>query len=152
MTEKKGWIPAFAGMTETALPSSLRKQGLRGNDRGASADCLSVIPAKAGIHLSFGFLMEKEPCVYILASRPNGTLYIGVTSDLVKRTWEHKNDLVEGFTKKYGVHDLVYYEPHPDMTGAITREKQLKKWKRDWKRQLIEEANPEWRDLSVDIL
>ncbi len=95
--------------------------------------------------------MDKQPCVYILASGRNGTLYIGVTSDLIKRTWEHKNNLVEGFTKKYGVHELVYYELHSDMTGAITREKQLKKWKRDWKKQLIEEKNPHWLDLSRDL-
>ncbi len=95
--------------------------------------------------------MDKQPCVYILASGRNGTLYIGVTSDLIKRTWEHKNNLVEGFTKKYGVHELVYYELHSDMTGAITREKQLKKWKRDWKKQLIEEKNSHWLDLSRDL-
>ncbi len=72
----------------------------------------------------------KQPCVYILASRRNGTLYVGVTSDLVKRAWEHRNKLVEGFTKKYNVHALVYYELHGDMVAAITREKQLKKWNR----------------------
>ena len=70
--------------------------------------------------------MERQPAVYILASRRNGTLYLGVTSDLPKRAWEHKNDLVEGFTKRYGIHQLVYYELHEDMVSAITREKQLK--------------------------
>ena len=85
--------------------------------------------------------------VYILASKKNGTLYIGVTSDLVKRIYEHKNNLVEGFTKKYNVHNLVHYETAEDINSAITREKQLKKWNRDWKIKLIEEGNPEWRDL-----
>jgi putative endonuclease len=89
----------------------------------------------------------KQPTVYILASKRNGTLYIGVTSDLVKRIWEHKNQLVEGFTKKYHVQQLVYFERHQDMLSAITREKQLKKWNRAWKIALIEEGNPDWRDL-----
>jgi putative endonuclease len=95
--------------------------------------------------------VEKQPCVYILASHRNGTLYIGVTSDLTKRVWEHKQDLVKGFTSKYGVHCLVYYEVHGDMVPAITREKQLKKWRRQWKLRLIEEHNPEWRDLWTEI-
>jgi putative endonuclease len=93
----------------------------------------------------------KQPAVYILTSKRNGTLYIGVTSYLVKRVWEHKNDVVEGFTKKYQVHTLVYYELHEDMLAAITREKQLKKWNRAWKLALIEKANPQWRDLWLDI-
>ncbi|MBU1666018.1 MAG: GIY-YIG nuclease family protein [Gammaproteobacteria bacterium] len=96
--------------------------------------------------------MEKLPCVYMLASRRNGTLYIGVTSDLVKRMYEHKNDLAEGFTKRYGVHTLVWFERHETMENAITCEKQLKKWNRDWKRRLIEESNSAWRDLCEDIL
>ena len=86
-----------------------------------------------------------------MASKPNGTLYIGVTSDLVKRVWEHKNDLVNGFTKEYGVHRLVYYELHDDMVSAITREKQLKKWNRAWKLELIEGENPRWNDLWEGI-
>ena len=93
--------------------------------------------------------MERQPTVYILASQKNGTLYIGVTSDLVKRAWEHKNDAVDGFTKQYGVHRLVYYELHGDMLSAITREKQFKKWNRAWKLMLIEEKNSEWKDLRV---
>ena len=96
--------------------------------------------------------MEREPAVYILASRRNGTLYVGVTSDLRKRVWEHRNDLVEGFTKKYGVHCLVYFEQHAEMAAAITREKQIKKWNRAWKLELIERANPEWQDLWEGIL
>jgi putative endonuclease len=87
-----------------------------------------------------------QPCVYILASERNGTLYIGVTSDLVKRVWEHKSDFVEGFTKQHQVHDLVWYEVHENMESAIVREKQLKEWKRQWKLELIEKMNPYWND------
>ena len=94
----------------------------------------------------------KQPAVYILASKRNGTLYIGVTSDLVQRVWQHKNDVVEGFTKKYGVHTLVYFELHDDMENAILREKRLKKWNRDWKLRLIEEKNPDWNDLYSSII
>jgi putative endonuclease len=94
----------------------------------------------------------KQPCVYILASKRNGTLYIGVTSDLVKRGWEHRTNAVDGFTKKYGVHILVYYEVCDDMISAISRERQLKKWRRAWKLRLIEERNPEWRDLWQEII
>ncbi|WP_303905065.1 GIY-YIG nuclease family protein [Thiohalomonas denitrificans] len=92
-----------------------------------------------------------QPAVYILASRRNGTLYVGVTSDLVKRVWEHRNNVSEGFTKKYRVHRLVYFELHEDMVGAIVREKRLKKWNRAWKLALIEKDNPEWRDLYSEI-
>lgn len=96
-------------------------------------------------------MSRKQPAVYILTSRRNGTLYVGVTSDLPKRIWEHKNDLVEGFTKKYGVHMLIYYELHDNMEAALTREKQLKKWNRAWKLELIERENPDWRDLWEDL-
>jgi putative endonuclease len=96
--------------------------------------------------------VNKQPAVYILASKRNGTLYIGVTSNLVKRTWEHKNNIVEGFTKKYGVHQLVWYELHGTMESAIIREKRLKDWKRAWKLKLIEGKNPEWRDLYETII
>ena len=108
-----------------------------------------VIPAEAGIQFR---IIMKNPCVYILASHRNGTLYIGVTSDLVKRCWEHRNALTMGFTKKYGVHQLVYYELHQEMYSAITREKQLKKWSRTWKLRLIEEHNPQWNDLWDEIV
>jgi putative endonuclease len=96
--------------------------------------------------------MSKQPAVYILASKRNGTLYIGVTSNLEKRAWEHKNDLVEGFTMTYKVHRLVYYELHGDMVSAIKREKQMKKWNRAWKLQLIERQNPGWKDLWEGII
>lgn len=90
--------------------------------------------------------------VYILASKKYGTLYIGVTEDLVRRIYEHKNDLNEGFTKKYEVHDLVYFEQHRDIEQAILREKQIKKWKRFWKIKLIEENNVNWEDLYEKII
>ncbi len=96
--------------------------------------------------------MEKIPSVYILASRRNGTLYIGVTSNLIKRVWEHKNNIVKGFTKRYDVHLLVWYEIHASMEEAIAREKRIKKWRREWKIRLIEEKNPQWRDLYSDLL
>ncbi len=89
----------------------------------------------------------KQPCVYLLASQRNGTLYIGVTSDIVKRIWEHKNNAAEGFTKRYVVHTLVWYEVHETMESAITRKKILKGWKRKWKLELIEKDNPQWTDL-----
>lgn len=94
----------------------------------------------------------KQPCVYLMASKRNGTLYIGVTSDLIRRVWEHKQGAVEGFTKKYGVHMLVWFEMHQDMYAAITREKALKEWKRAWKRELIERGNPTWRDLYDELV
>lgn len=96
--------------------------------------------------------MNGEPCVYILASRRHGTLYVGVTSNLAKRVWEHKQDVVAGFTQRYGVHDLVWYERHDEMSAAIQREKALKEWRRQWKLNLIEHTNPTWRDLYPDIL
>jgi putative endonuclease len=92
-----------------------------------------------------------RPCIYILASGRHGTLYVGVTSDLARRIWEHKNDVVEGFTSRYAVHILVYAEFHATMIDAITREKQIKKWRRAWKIELIEKGNPEWRDLYDEI-
>jgi len=95
--------------------------------------------------------MIKQPYVYILASKKNGVLYIGVTSNLIQRIWQHKNKQAEGFTKKYNVHTLVYYEQHEVMETAITREKQMKKWKRDWKVKLIEKDNPQWEDLWLKI-
>ena len=91
--------------------------------------------------------MNKQPCVYLLASKRNGTLYVGVTSDLIKRIWEHKSHVVDGFTKKYQVDHLVWYEIHETMESAIQREKAIKEWQRAWKLKLIEEFNPDWRDL-----
>lgn len=120
-----------------------------------SAWRITVIPAQAGIQKCLqkrGAMMEKQAAVYLLASQRNGTLYIGVTSNLVKRIWEHQNNAVEGFTKRYDVHTLVYYEQHATMEAAITREKQLKKWNRAWKLRLVEERNPDWRDLWPEIV
>ena len=93
----------------------------------------------------------KQPAVYILASQRNGTLYIGVTSDLPKRIWQHKNNLAAGYTQTYGVYLLVFYELHHDMLTAISREKQLKQWNRQWKLRLIEKSNPDWIDLYESI-
>jgi len=94
---------------------------------------------------------ERKPCVYILASRPHGTLYIGVTSDLTGRLWQHRNDALAGFTARYGVHRLVRFEMFADMPSAIAREKQLKRWRRQWKINLIENENPHWADLAVGL-
>nr|VFJ48373.1 MAG: putative endonuclease [Candidatus Kentron sp. DK] len=93
----------------------------------------------------------KLPTVYLLASKRNGTLYVGVTGDLIRRVWEHRNNMLEGFTKKYHVHRLVYFEQHQDMPTAIAREKQLKKWPRAWKLALIEKDNPDWEDLWMEL-
>ena len=94
----------------------------------------------------------KTPCIYILTNKPKGTLYIGVTSNLPTRIYQHKNGFVDSFSKKYNLHMLVYYELHENMYSEITREKRLKKWNRDWKIQLIEKLNSAWRDLYNDII
>jgi putative endonuclease len=99
-----------------------------------------------------GKAVNQQPSAYILASKRNGTLYIGVTSDLAKRIWEHRNNMVEGFTKLYRVHHLVWYELHESMESAIQREKRLKEWKRVWKLELIERTNPDWQDLYNTIV
>jgi putative endonuclease len=126
-----------------------------------------VIPAQAGIQLSHrlrykSLFHEKDDTtatmnqrktyfVYILANKPNGTLYTGMTSNLTARIWQHKNNVVEGFSEKYSVHRLVYFEEHLSPSDAILREKQIKKWNREWKIRLIEEKNPNWKDLWEDI-
>ncbi|MFM5918433.1 MAG: GIY-YIG nuclease family protein [Novosphingobium sp.] len=94
---------------------------------------------------------KRIPCVYILASAHYGTLYIGVTSDLIARLWQHRNDALPGFTRKHKIHRLVHFEMLGDMYTAITREKQLKRWHRSWKINLINEANPHWADLAVGL-
>ena len=94
---------------------------------------------------------ENQYYIYILSSKRNGTLYIGVTSNLVKRIYEHKNNIIDGFTKKYSIHKLVYYEITDDIESAIRREKQLKKWNRKWKINLIENSNPKWIDLYYGL-
>jgi len=95
--------------------------------------------------------MSKFPCVYIISSKPNGTLYTGVTSDLVKRIGQHKQKTIAGFTKKYNLTRLVWYESSESMISAIEREKKIKNWKRQWKIELIEKENPEWKDLFDSI-
>lgn len=95
--------------------------------------------------------MTTHYAVYILASRRNGTLYTGVTNNLPRRVWEHKNDVTDGFTKKYKIHMLVYYEMYQNVIAAITREKEIKNYKRSWKIQLIEQGNPIWEDLYFSL-
>jgi putative endonuclease len=96
--------------------------------------------------------MAKQFYVYILASKRNGTLYTGVTSNLIQRVWQHKHNVIQGFTLKYNVKTLVYYEVHENAESALTREKKIKRWRRSWKLDLIENSNPRWRDLYEDIL
>jgi putative endonuclease len=88
---------------------------------------------------------------YILANKRNGTLYVGMTDDLVKRVWQHRNDVIPGFTKRYGVKTLVWHETHESRESAFARERQLKKWNRAWKLELIESINPSWRDLADEL-
>ncbi len=114
---------------------------------------LMILPTFASIYAILTTMTStKQPCVYILASKRNGTLYTGVTSDLAKRVWEHRNHVVEGFTKRYRVALLVWYELHTEMVMAITREKQIKRWPRAWKIALIEKMNPSWEDLWPTII
>ena len=96
-------------------------------------------------------MLTKQYFVYLLCNQKNGTLYVGVTNDLIRRTFEHKNGLADGFTKKHDVKNLAWYEVHEDIEQAILREKQIKKWNRAWKIDLIQKDNPEWRDLSHDL-
>ncbi len=125
-----------------------------------SSSLYAVIPAEPApvrdcrndIYFLTGFFMEKQPCVYLLASCYNGTLYVGVTSDLVKRVYQHRNNQVDGFTKRYNVHNLVWYELHEQMESAILREKQIKKWSRKAKIGLIEQRNSAWADLWHGLL
>lgn len=97
-------------------------------------------------------MSKRQPCVYVLANCRNATLYIGVTSNLPGRVWQHRHGIAEGFTKRYGVHNLVWFELHDSMESAITREKALKAWKRAWKIELIEKTNPYWRDLYPEVI
>jgi putative endonuclease len=95
--------------------------------------------------------MDKQYYVYLLASKPYGTLYTGVTSNLLQRIYQHKNKLADGFTKKYNVHQLVYYEVYSEVREAIMREKRIKNWHRQWKINLIEQSNPHWADLAIGL-
>lgn len=94
----------------------------------------------------------KTPCVYILTNKPNGTFYVGVTSDPLKRVWQHRSDFVKGFTNEHQLHRLVWYEVHATMESAIIREKAIKRWKRLWKKRLIEKRNPQWKDLFKELV
>ena len=96
--------------------------------------------------------MNRQPCVYLLASDRNGTLYCGVTSDLIRRVWQHREHLADGFTRQHDVTRLVWFEAHDTMESAIQQEKRIKKWNRAWKLRLIDEANASWRDLWPDIV
>lgn len=109
---------------------------------------MDVVPAQAGIHT----VVDKAYYVYILASKRNGTLYIGVTSDIVRRVGQHRERLIDGFTQRYDIKRLVWFETHEDVKAAITREKQLKKWNRSWKIKLIQAGNPDWRDLYDELI
>lgn len=95
--------------------------------------------------------MERIPCVYLLASGFHGTLYTGVSSNLVGRVWQHREEVTKGFTARYGIKRLVWFEVHEDMASAIRREKSIKRWQRQWKMELIEAENPTWRDLAEDF-
>jgi putative endonuclease len=142
MTPSEGWkgLP-FAGMTNYRMEAGI-----------TSGLILSVvIPAKAGIHKAKDKVNMNTYYVYIMASQKNGTLYIGVTNDLLRRVGEHKQGIVEGFTQKHEVKMLVWFEETADVEAAILREKQMKKWNRAWKIELIQQMNPLWRDLYEDF-
>jgi putative endonuclease len=142
-------IPAQAGIQGRQLGACCTWTGFRRVTEKIPRRAARVIPAQAGIEYDLD--MESQPCVYILASKRNGTLYTGVTHYPAQRIWQHKRGLTRGFTKKYGVHRLVYIELHETIPAAIQREKQIKVWKRAWKLQLIESVNPSWRDLYEDF-
>jgi len=156
------WIPASAGMTGLALDCGLPwiRSRVRRNDDVCPGP-RSRVRRHAGLDKPAPYLirghpedssMDRQPAVYILANKRNGTLYVGVTSDLIKRIWQHRNNAMQGFTNRYTVHQLVYYELHDTMESAITKEKMLKNWKRAWKLQLIERSNPNWQDLYGTII
>jgi putative endonuclease len=131
---RRGFIATEPGIGLSLLFASIRI----GLDRAIIATMISERPV-------------REPAVYMLATKPYGTLYIGVTSDLVKRIWEHRSNATDGFTKRYGIHRLVHFEQFRSMVEAIEREKELKKWRRAWKIALVDEANPDWRDLWLEL-
>jgi putative endonuclease len=126
--------------------------GIQGGRQSLATDATSSLPSFRRTPESRRPTVPRQPAVYILASQRNGTLYIGVTSELTQRVWQHKNDVIDGFTRRYSVHQLVWYELHETMESAIKREKALKNWKRVWKLQLIENSNPGWQDLYDTIV
>ena len=129
------------------VQSDGRRSRHSGDRSRASLRFAEFMCSKAGIQTTY----DEAACVYLLASRRHGPLCVGVTSDLIKRVWEHKQGLVEGFTQRYQVHRLVWFELHETMESAIRREKAIKEWKRRWKLALIESKNPGWRDLYDDL-
>ena len=141
-----------SGLTRRSIPiesgsrNELDSHIKYGMTRKIKRDCHSCVGRNPETY------MTKEYYVYILANQRNGTLYIGITNDLIKRVYQHKHNLVEGFTKDHAVYMLVYYENTNDVSSAIQREKQLKKWKRLWKINLIESNNPDWKDLYQDLI
>jgi putative endonuclease len=138
--------PGALGVTSPSV--ILTQVGIQSRKRCHSHAEPALVKTGVGIHHD---ATMNQYYIYILANQRNGTLYIGMTNNLIRRVWEHKTDAVDGFTKKYGVHRLVWYEIAETPEAAITREKQLKKWNRAWKRRLIEEMNPEWKDLYEEI-
>ena len=142
----EGWVGGFARTTEGAGSAGKTGEGVV----GFCVCCLLLCGFAARGEVED--LYMKVPCVYLLASKPRGTLYVGATSDLVQRVWQHKGNLVDGFTRQYRVHRLVWYEVHESMESARAREKALKKWYRAWKVRLIEEGNPRWLDLYEGIV
>jgi len=156
--------PCFAGPPRLARLAESKRAGEAGAEV-RTKQC-TTLPEQALVSLSTpsviigldpiiqnqNIMVPNNYFVYVLASKKNGTLYIGITDDLIKRVYEHKNNLVDSFTKKYNVHQLVYYETTNDIQSAIIREKQLKKWSRKWKLELIEKENPEWKDLYNDLI
>ena len=144
-----GWVGAGDGAGEDGSPHA------RGHGGGRGCWFLCLLLAIVGLSRGRGEVKDlymKAPCVYMLASKPRGTLYVGATSDLVQRVWQHKGNLVEGFTRQYRVHRLVWYEVHESMESARAREKALKKWYRAWKVRLVEKGNPTWLDLYEGIV
>ena len=139
-TGRGGFVPRLHGGRV-----STRGEGSAGKTGGAGCWFLCLLLAIVGLSRGRGEVKDlymKVPCVYMLASKPRGTLYVGATSDLVQRVWQHKGNLVEGFTRQYRVHRLVWYEVHESMESARAREKALKKWYRAWKVRLVEKGNP----------
>jgi putative endonuclease len=142
------WISAFRNdETLAVVPAKAGTHPDRRLESLQIAQIAQLVIRTAGVFRYSIVAMTKQPAVYILASQHSGTLYIGVTSNLVQRIWQHRSDLVAGFTREHGLHRLVWFEMHESMYAAITREKQLKKWNRAWKIDLIRTHNAQWRDL-----
>ncbi len=140
------------GVTNFVLPGLTRNPSFPAPTTNNCLHKLWFLATGSQLNKAENISMTKLPCVYIMTNQPRGTLYIGVTSNLIKRVWQHRTHAVEGFTTTYGLTDLVYYELHEDMYEAIKREKVLKGWNRQWKIELIENANRNWVDLFSEII